>query len=350
VRAAVFRSPGESLRVEQLADPTPGAREVVIQVGRCGICATDLHLTEAADPAAGPPHPILRAMKQRFGPGSVLGHEYAGEVVAVGAEVRRLKVGDCITALPFAGCGTCAACLEGRLTWCSQRRSMQGGFGEYTRVDERSAIRLPASLSLADGALVEPLAVGHHGVDVATLRPGARVLVLGAGAMGLAIVFWARRLGTGPIAVSARSTRRAEMARTMGATAFVAQGDDLPARAAVALGGAPDVVFECTGAAGLLALAMECAGPRAAVIVVGMCSTSEPVVPVVGIAKELTMRFVMAYGAGDFEAAVDTLDRGALEPRVMVTDTVSLDEFPIAFEALRSPTDQCKVQLDPGRS
>ena len=85
-------------------------------------------------------------------------------------------------------------------------------------------------------------------------------------------------------------------------------------------------------------------------IVVGMCSTSELVVPVVGIAKELTLRFVMAYGAGDFEAAVDTLDSGALEPRVMVTDTVSLDEFPIAFDALRSPTDQCKVLLDPGRS
>jgi (R,R)-butanediol dehydrogenase/meso-butanediol dehydrogenase/diacetyl reductase len=227
---------------------------------------------------------------------------------------------------------------------------MQGGFGEYTRVDERSAIRLPASLSLADGALVEPLAVGHHGVDVATLRPGARVLVLGAGAMGLATVFWARRLGAGPIAVSARSTRRAEMARNMGATAFVAQGDDLPARAAAALGGAPDVVFECAGAAGLLALAMECAGPRAAVIVVGMCSTSELVVPVVGIAKELTMRFVMAYRRRGFRGGRRHARSGALEPRAMVTDTVSLDEFPIAFEALRLPTDQCKVQVDPGSS
>ena len=227
---------------------------------------------------------------------------------------------------------------------------MQGGFGEYTRVDERSAIRLPASLSLADGALVEPLAVGHHGVDVATLRPGARVLVLGAGPMGLATVFWARRRGAGAIAASARSARRAAMAENMGATAFVAQGDDFPARAAAALGGAPDVVFECAGAAGLLALAMECAGPRGGVVVVGMCSTSELVVPVVGIAKELTLRFVVAYGARDFEAAVDTLDRGALEPRIMVTGTVSLDEFPIAFEALRSPTDQCKVQVDPGRS
>ena len=104
MRAAVFRSPGEPLRVEQLADPTPGAREVVIRVGRCGICATDLHLTEAENPAADPPHPILRAMKQRFGPGSVLGHEYAGEVVAVGdrgatPEDRRSHHGDAVCGL-----------------------------------------------------------------------------------------------------------------------------------------------------------------------------------------------------------------------------------------------------------
>jgi (R,R)-butanediol dehydrogenase/meso-butanediol dehydrogenase/diacetyl reductase len=133
----------------------------------------------------------------------------------------------------------------------------------------------------------------------------------------------------------------------MGATAFVPQGGDFSVRAAAALGGAPEVVFECAGAAGLLGLAMECAGPRAAVMVVGMCSTSELVAPIVGIAKELTLRFVMAYEVADFKAAIDALDRGALEPRAMVTDTVSLDEFPIAFETLRSPTHHCKVQLDP---
>lgn len=350
MRAAVFKVAGQPLQVERIADPIPDPREVIIRVGRCGVCATDLHLTEADAPSAEPPHPILRAMKKRFGPGSVLGHEYAGEVVGIGNAVERLKVGDLITALPFAGCGTCAACLAGQLTWCTQRRSMQGGFGEYTRVDERSAVRLPDSLSMADGALVEPLAVGHHGVESAAIPQGARVLVLGAGAMGLATVFWARRLGAGSIAVTARSPRRAAMAESMGATAFVPQGSDLPARAASALGGAPDLVFECTGAAGLLALAMECAAHRAAVMVVGMCPTSEVVTPVVGIAKELTLRFVMAYGVSDFHAAVDALDAGALEPRVMVTDTVSLDAFPIAFEALRSPTGQCKVQLDPGRS
>ncbi len=350
MRAAVFRAPGEPLRVEQLADPTPGAREVVIRVGRCGICATDLHLTEAADPAADPPHPILRAMKQRFGPGSVLGHEYAGEIVAVGAEVRRLKIGDRITALPFAGCGTCAACLDGRLTWCTQRRSMQGGFGEYTRVDERSAIRLPASLSFGRWgsrrtARCRAPRRGRRDAASGSTRAGARC----------------RRHGARDRLLDASARRRPD--RRQRAQHTSCRDGHEPGRDGVrgtgrrsscargrALGGAPDVVFECAGAAGLLALAMECAGPRAAVIVVGMCSTSELVVPVVGIAKELTMRFVMAYGAGDFKAAVDALDQGALDPRVMVTDTVSLDEFPIAFEALRSPTDQCKVQLDPGRS
>jgi (R,R)-butanediol dehydrogenase/meso-butanediol dehydrogenase/diacetyl reductase len=348
LKAAVFKDWGAPLCVESIADPTPGPDEVVIEVGRCGICGTDLHITEAIDPRAAPPHPLLAALRRRFGPGAVLGHEYAGEVVALGRRVATLKIGDRITALPFAGCGECAACRSGELVWCAHRRSMHGGFGEYTLVSERSAVPLPQSLSLDDGALIEPLAVGRHAVDLARVRSGARVLVLGAGPMGLAVTFWCRRAGATRIAVVARGRRRESLARTVGASEFIVQQDGLSADLAAALGGPPDVVFECVGGPGLVAQAIECVAPRGVVAIVGMCMATDSFTPVVGMTKEARLQFVMAYSRADFDAATDALDAGAVEPRAMLTGTVSLVDAPMMFESLRAPSSHCKVLVSPG--
>lgn len=127
-------------------------------------------------------------------------------------------------------------------------------------IGKRSAVQclpLPASVSLEDGALVEPLAVGLHRVRVAQMTPGARVLVIGAGPIGLATVFWARRLGAGRVAVTASSNRREALAYTLGATAFIDPADSSPQAVSRALGAPPDVVFECVGKPGLLARSIE---------------------------------------------------------------------------------------------
>jgi (R,R)-butanediol dehydrogenase/meso-butanediol dehydrogenase/diacetyl reductase len=114
-----------------------------------------------------------------FPAGSVLGHEFAGEVVAIGAGVERYKLGDTVAGLAVAGCGRCANCIAGDPMWCEKGLiPAMGGFGQYTRVNALAAIKLPATLSLEDGALIEPLAVGLHGVTLAALGPGARVLIL----------------------------------------------------------------------------------------------------------------------------------------------------------------------------
>src|SRR5207253_1613402 len=135
---------------------------------------------------------------QVFETGSVIGHEFAGEVVALGKDIEHLEVGDRVTSMPFTGCGRCVTCLAGRPNFCAGFRGMAGGFAEYVVATGRTAIKLPATLSLADGALIEPLAVGLHGASLARLHPGSRVLVIGAGPIGLAAVFWARKLGAGP--------------------------------------------------------------------------------------------------------------------------------------------------------
>jgi (R,R)-butanediol dehydrogenase/meso-butanediol dehydrogenase/diacetyl reductase len=338
MRAAVFKGVGLPLAVESLPEPKPGAGEVVLKVGRCGICGSDLHFTSGKGAL-------------QLNPGHILGHEFAGEVVEVGPECSRIKVGDRVTAMPTVGCGKCPACQQGEPKWCPLRRSMQGGYGQYLATGEASCTKLPVGLSLEDGALIEPLAVSLHGVSAATMPVGARVLVIGAGPVGLAAIFWARRMGAGKIAVTASSNRRAELAMLMGASAFVTPepGVDPVDSVKQALGGPPDVVFECVGVPGMIQSAVSHVRPLGTVVVLGFCDVSDPWLPFSALFKEVRMVFALLYSTRDFQVAVDTLDAGHVEPRAMITDRISLDETPTQFEALRQRSTQCKVIIDPWR-
>lgn len=333
MRAAIFEGAGCKLAIRQADDPVAGAGEVVIRVGRCGICGTDLHMTSG------------RFMD--FPAGTILGHEYAGEIVETGPGVSGLKKGDIIAAMPCAGCGTCAACLAGAPLMCTQMRGMLGGFGEYLRAAAASAIKLPASLSLADGALVEPLCVGLHGVGLAHMRPGARVLVLGAGAVGLAAIFWARHLGAGRIVAASRAARRADLAFALGADAFVAFGETEEAGIAAALGGPPELVLECAGATGMLGKAVALAQSNGQIVSMGFCASPDPILPSLASWKQLRLAFSMGYTLAEFQYCADMLSAGHLEPRAMISETVSLDALPDMFEQLRAGAAQTKVHVNP---
>lgn len=335
MRAAVFQGVGNPLEIKQLPDPTPGTGQVVVKVERCGICGTDLHMT--GDHAMGVPV------------GFIPGHEISGEVVAVGAEVSNLKVGDRVTTMPIIGCGKCANCLSQQPMWCTNPFGFQsGGFAEYLVGGARESVLLPRSVSAQDGALVEPLSVGLHGVALAQLQPGAKVLVLGPGPIGLAVIYWARKLGAGKIVVTGSSRRREEFAMTMGASAFVVESEQSRADIERALGGAPDVVFECVGKPGILQQALERVRPRGTVISLGYCTSPDSIVPASAMIKEVRLQFSYTYGIGDFEYCIDTLAAGAVEPAAMITDTVSLQALPEFFETMRQPgSTPCKVMVDP---
>ena len=329
MKAAVFKGLGKPLAIESVPDPVPNAGEVVIKVGRCGICGSDLHSTSN-------PH--------RTAPlGKVLGHEWAGEIVEVGLGVTKFKKGERVAVLPLSGCGMCASCLAGEPAWCARRNIDGGGYGEYATTHERQCFKLPQVLSLEDGALVEPMAVGLHGVVMSDMKPGQKILVIGAGPIGLATIYWARRMGAGVIAATASSTRRAKLAEDMGATMFLAPDADM----AEALGGPPDIVFEAVGAPGLIQQSINVVKRRGTVVVLGLCWDPDTFTPGGAVGKEVRIQCAGFYSAREFEHAIDPFERGSLEPRAMVTDTVSLADFPAAFEALRARTHQCKVMLDP---
>jgi len=334
MKAPVFKGAGKPLVIETLRDPTPGPNELVLKVHRCGICGTDLHMTDGH--------------AQTFPEGMVIGHEFSGEVVAVGPGVEGFRTGDHVAAMPVVGCGQCGPCLSGDPMLCERGfNGMAGGFGQYAIARANAAVRLPKTLSVEDGALVEPLAVSLHGATLAQIKPGARVLVLGAGPIGLGAAWWARKLGAGRIAVASRSRRGENLAMQMGADSFLCFGEEFAQQLDAALGGPPEVVFECIGVPGMLAQAANLVAQRGTVMILGNCMLPDTVYPAQLMFKQVRLQGSMVYSRQEFETVARVLDAGSVEPRATVTDTVGYAELPDAFEALRKPTTQCKVMVDP---
>ena len=322
------------LAVEEVPDPTPATGELVVKVGRCGICGSDLHMTE--DPAFG------------RSAGDILGHEFAGEVVAIGRDVEGIREGDLVSVVPLRGCGECASCAAGETAWCQRGMTLQGGgYADYALTTARQCVVLPQSASLADGALVEPLAVALHGVALAGLRPNDKVLVLGAGPIGLAVAFWARRMGASRVVVQDVTDHQRDRALTIGATGFVADRDEPVAASDRALGGKADIVFECVGLPGLIAQAVEQVRIKGTVVILGLCTQPDTLVPFVALSKEVRLQTSAFFTRQEYEHALDVLNAGVAEPRALVTDTVPLEAVPETFEALRRRTHQCKVMIAP---
>jgi (R,R)-butanediol dehydrogenase/meso-butanediol dehydrogenase/diacetyl reductase len=333
MKAVVTQGLQRPLRVEKLPDPVPGQGEVVLKVARCGICGSDLHMTEDA----------------AFGikPGEVLGHEFAGEVVAIGPGVTSLATGDRVSAVPLIGCGHCPSCLAGEPAWCAEFGLQGGGYAEYVRTRAQQCVRLPRTASLADGAIIEPLAVALHGVMLSQIKPHDSVLVLGAGPIGLAVAFWARRMGASRVVVQDIVPHQKERALSMGATDFVVDREDPVGASDRALGGKADIVYECVGVPGLIAQAVQQVRVKGTVLILGLCTRPDTIVPFTVLSKEIRLQTSAFFRRQEYEAALDALDAGAAQPRLLITDTINLEQVPESFEALKSRTHHCKVLIAP---
>ncbi|HEY2068317.1 MAG TPA: alcohol dehydrogenase catalytic domain-containing protein [Rhizomicrobium sp.] len=341
MRAAVFREMSKPLIVETLADPEPGPTDIILRVKNCGICGSDLHMTE--------PTSIMPLTL-----GSVMGHEFAGEVVAVGKSVGgKWKSGDRVAGFPFICCGEHSPCLNfGQARgMCAKGTAVglgqsHGAYAEYVKIGAGSGFRLPESVSFREGAMVEPLAVGLHAVDMAKMARGATVLVVGAGPVGLAVMLWANFLGARHVIVSERAEIRREMAARFGATDAIDPSQPLTPQVEKIAGHGPDVIFECVGAPGMIGATMMEAPRGCRIVVAGVCQQPDTIMPIVGIMKEIELQFVLGYRPADFDYVIGMIASDRVDVAHMVTDIVNLDGLPGAFEALRKPTHQCKVMLE----
>jgi threonine dehydrogenase-like Zn-dependent dehydrogenase len=333
MRVAVFSGPDKPITIERVADPEPGPNDLVVKICRCGLCGSDISMTSEGFAT--------------YPPGTRLGHEYAGEVVAIGSEVSGIKLGTLVACRPFHGCGRCEVCRGGHSVFCTAVQNLMGGFAEYIAVPAAAVVSLPQTMSPGDGALVEPMACGLHALRMARMQAGARILVLGAGSMALSVVYWARRLEAGTIIVLSRSSHRDEVVLAMGADGVHRFDADDPKPLTEALGGPPDIVAECVGKAGMLNRAIDHVRPQGTVLSMGMCQQSEPFVAVRCTFKEVRLFFPLGYSIAEFAETANAFDSGRVRPELMVSDVIPLDELPTAIEGLRSGRISLKIHVDP---
>jgi threonine dehydrogenase-like Zn-dependent dehydrogenase len=343
MKAAVFRGLGKPLSIETLARPEINDGEVLLKVAYCGICGSDLHAT--AEGVFVVPD------------GTVLGHEFSGEVIESGDKAWRK--GDRLTSVPVNACAdeTCQAlgkckndlgilCPNNRITGLAV--DVPGAYAEFVKIGARQALKLPEGVSYEEGALVEPLSVGLHAIRKARLEVGSRVLILGAGPIGLSVTAFSKVAGARDVVVSELNATRREKAKSMGATAVIDAGAaDLAQRFAEITGGPPDVIFECVGVKGLIQQCIDLSRPRGKIVVVGVLMMEDAIVPISAILKELDIQFVLGYIDEDFAIVLDALAKKSINAKAMISDIVGLGELPSAFEALRKPQSQIKVLIRP---
>jgi (R,R)-butanediol dehydrogenase / meso-butanediol dehydrogenase / diacetyl reductase len=315
------------LRLEDVDAPSsPRRGEAIVEVAYCGICGTDL-----AEYADGPvmirpgPHPLTGAS-----PPVTLGHEFSGRISALGEGVDGFAVGQRVTVDPCWRCDDCFWCVRGEYHICKRGGSVglasDGALATSVRVPSSGLVPLPDEVDDRTAALVEPLAVGLHAVRRGRVEPGDRVLVLGCGPIGAAVILSARAAGA-LVYVSEPTQKRRELARTLGAIEAFDPATTDPRREVYLATGrvGPDVVFECTGVASLLPSAIDAARRGGRIVLVGIGHGSAEVHPQRIVPYEREIIGSLGY-RHDLPRVVELLRSGAIDPSPMITGEVPLED------------------------
>lgn len=331
MRAVVIQEPG-LIEVTEVPDPEPGPRDVVVRVAGCGICGTDLHILEGE---FAPTLPV------------VPGHEFAGEVVAVGADVPAgtVRVGDQVAVDPSLYCGECYYCRRGRGNLCDNWGaigvSTAGGAAELAKAPFANCYVLPDGMPTADAALIEPLSCAVRGFDVLRPHLADHLLIYGAGTMGLMMMELAKRAGAATVEIVDLNPARLETARLLGCTATAATPDELDRPRGW------DVVIDCTGVVAAIedGLTRVAAGGTFQQFGVSAMKAEARFSPYRVYNKEITILGSMAV-LHSFERAGDLFAGGALRADVMISDRFPLADYPKAIEQFKNGIGR-KLQVNP---
>jgi 2-desacetyl-2-hydroxyethyl bacteriochlorophyllide A dehydrogenase len=330
MRAAVIVEPGR-IEIQTVPDPMPGRRDVVVRVAGTGICGTDLHIMEGE---FAPAYPI------------VPGHEFAGEVVAVGADVSEVHVGDSVAVDPSLHCGECYYCRRGRGNLCENWGgigiSTAGGAAEYTVAPVKNCFRLPEGVNAADAALIEPLSCAVRGFDVLPRAMADHYLIYGSGTMGLMMMELAKRAGAASVSMVDLNPERLETAKLLGCSAAVTSADELDAPRGW------DVVIDCTGVEAAIADGLRRVGRGGTFLQFGVASYGARVAvePYKIYNQEITITGSMAV-LHSFERAGDLFAAGVLRSDIFISHRFPLEEYAGALAQFQAGVGR-KIQIVPG--
>lgn len=324
MKAAVFYGK-EDIRVENRDLREPGEGEVVIQIKAAGVCGTDMHIFQGAPGASDCNPPV------------VLGHEFSGVISRVGNGVTKWKTGDRVTADPSILCNKCVPCLTGRPHFCESYTAtgvnFDGAFAEYCVVHEKQLFKLPDNVSFEEGAMCEPLGCCLHGIDIAAIRTGDHVMIIGGGTIGLIMLQLANMAGAGTLSVVEPQTEKRRKAANLGAD-YTINPIKEDVRTLVKAGKIPDVdvTIECCGSSVTMKNAIDYLGRGGTAVLFGVSSPDCTIElhPFDLFRREITIKssFVNPYCHG---RAAGLLATRKLHLKELVSDLIPLDEIDKAF-------------------
>lgn len=325
MKAARFHGGGGTLVVEDVPARSPGPGEVMVAVRYCGVCGTDTHIV----------HGDKGSMEVT--PPRILGHEFSGMVAEIGADVTHVRVGDRVSADVNYSCGHCDACGRGAHHLCDAMvgvgTALDGAFAEFVTVPAEAVFTLPDPVSLEAGAFAEPLSCCLHGVDRLDIRLGDKVVVIGAGTIGLIMLQLCLRAGAASVAVVEPIERQRVLAEEFGASLVVdpACGNVVDVLVAAGFGPA-DKAVDCAGTVATAELALEIAARGATVMLFGLTGPDDRVSvrPFELFQKELTVT-ASFVNPNAFERAIRLLAAGIVRVEPLISGVVPLERINEVF-------------------
>lgn len=348
MKAAFYHGPHD-VRIEETEAPTAGPGEVLLKVTRSGMCGTD-----ASEWKAGPiifplhkAHPVSGLQ----GP-MILGHEFIGEVVALGEGVSRYSVGDRVASGAGISCGECPRCIEGRTNLCQKYvthgLNRHGGMAEMVAVPASTLVAIPDGLSDDHAGLAQPLAVGLHAARRARAGAGDTVVLIGAGAIGTFVLAGLKHLGAGRVIVVDFAGSRLDRASRLGADEVVPVDDSTDSNVRELIGAfGADVVIEASGAPGQIDRAAGWTRRGGTLLQVGLPSKPQEVNVHHIVMSEITVETTLAHVCGeDMAPSLEILNTTSLAEELL-EGVFPLEELPHQLERLATGQIQGKVLFDP---
>ena len=321
------------IAMEERPVPEPAPREVLVDVTSVGVCGSDVHWYEHGRIGE-------RVAKDPL----ILGHESAGRVAAVGSEVTKHAVGDRVCLEPGVPCGRCRECRAGRYNLCADvsffgTPPIDGAFTDRVVIHEDFAFALPDDMSDDVGALMEPVSVGIWACRKAGISAGDRVLVTGAGPIGLLAMQVAKAFGATDVAISDVNDHRLEVAERTGATRVLKAGEDEP--------GEVDALIECSGHPAAMVAGIHALRPAGTAVIVGMGPEPTAELPLALIqTSELWLTGTFRY-ANTYPTALSLAATGRIDVEALITGHYGLEETEEALNAGQRDETSIKVMVHP---
>ena len=319
--------------VDNVQEPKIDSDEVLIEVKYCGVCASDIN-------------PYYEG---KYTPGTIMGHELAGQIIQVGKDVKNWHVGQRVVSTAYGSCQKCYWCMNGQPNMCLNKYWIglgfnPGAFAEFCKVKSNMLYEIPENVSYEDAAITEPLSVALHAYRLAHPNIGERAALLGVGSVGMLLAQILQIYGISDCIVIDKIQKRLNIAVSIGIQAALPLNEANAESVASLIGDNPEIVFDCAGAPSSVQFAADLAKRHGRIILVGLSSDPVAINAKEWSRKELSLQVSMAY-TNEFKIALNLLAINKINVPSVVSHIIGMEEFCNVVNSLRTNNEYMKVLI-----